>query len=273
MYSENSNAYLPLSYSSIMPLRICIIDKIVNNTSIHKTFYFEDRECRKANPGQFVMVWVPGVDEMPMSLSCIRERQAVTVEVKGEGTKSMHEMEEGDKIGISGPYGKGFFIRGNKPLFIAGGTGIAPLFPLVEAANSGGTVIMGARTASLLLFEKELKNMDVDLYISTDDGSKGRRGFATDILEEMVGEGFDMVYTCGPEIMMKKVLDLCMKNSVPMQASLERYMKCGIGICGSCAIDGYHVCRDGPVFEGNILSKMDDFGKWKRDEAGKQVSI
>jgi len=227
-----------------MPMRIHAIEKVVENTPIHKTFYFSDEDCRNAEPGQFVMVWIPGVDEVPMSLSFIGKQQAVTVEAKGEGTKKMHEMKEGDKIGVRGPYGKGFSISKGKKLFIAGGTGI---------------VILGARSSSLLLFEEELKSMGVELHISTDDGSKGHKGFVTDLLEEIAGNAnkkFDMV-----------------KSNIPMEASLERYMKCGIGICGSCAIDGYLVCRDGPVFGSNILSKMDDFGKWKRDETGKKVEI
>ncbi|MEA2053693.1 MAG: dihydroorotate dehydrogenase electron transfer subunit [Candidatus Thermoplasmatota archaeon] len=256
-----------------MPLRICTIDEIVENTPIHKTFYFEDEECRKAKPGQFVMVWIPGVDEMPVSLSFIQEKQAVTVEVKGEGTKKMHETKVGDKIGIRGPYGNGFSTHGNKLLFVAGGTGIAPLLPLIKMVEGEKTVILGARTSSLLLFEKELKDMGVKLYISTDDGSKGHQGFATDIFENLIEEDFDTVYTCGPETMMKKVLGLCLKKNVPMQASLERYMKCGIGICDSCSIDGYHVCKDGPVFSGDILKKMGEFGKWKRKPSGRKESI
>ncbi len=258
-----------------MPMRVHAIEKVVENTPIHKTFYFNDRECRNAEPGQFIMVWIPGVDEMPMSLSVIGKQQAVTVEAKGEGTKKMHEMKEGDKIGIRGPYGKGFSLSGEKKLFVAGGTGIAPLMPLIEMSDGEKTVVLGARSSHLLLFEKELKSMDVELHISTDDGSRGHKGFVTDLLEEMADadKKFDMAYVCGPEMMMRKVLDFCLGHDIPMEASLERYMKCGIGICDSCAIDGYHVCRDGPVFESSILSKIEDFGRWKRDESGKKVEI
>jgi len=259
-----------------MPMRIHAIEKVVENTPIHKTFYFSDEECRNAEPGQFVMVWIPGIDEVPMSLSFIGRQQAVTVEAKGEGTKKMHEMKGGDKIGIRGPYGKGFSVHEGKLLFIAGGTGIAPLLPLIKMSKGEKTVVLGARSSYLLLFEEELNGMDVELHISTDDGSKGHKGFVTDLLESLVegtNKKFDMVYTCGPEMMMRKVLDFCLEHGIPMEASLERYMKCGIGICGSCAIDGYLVCRDGPVFGSDVLSKIDDFGKWKRDETGKKVEI
>lgn len=253
--------------------RMCPILDIVQNTSLHKTFYFEDAKCKNAKPGQFVMIWVPGVDEIPMSLSFIGERQGVTVERKGEGTKKMHEMNIGDKIGIRGPYGKSFSIYGKKILFVAGGTGIAPLLPLIKMVRGEKVVILGARTSSLLLFQKELKEMDISLYITTDDGSSGYHGFATDVFQDIIEEEFDMVYTCGPEVMIKKVFDLCIQKNIPMQASLERYMKCGVGICDSCAIDGYHVCTDGPVFDIDMLKKMKDFGKWKRAPSGRKELI
>jgi dihydroorotate dehydrogenase electron transfer subunit len=227
----------------------------------------------KATAGQFVMIWIPGIDEIPMSLSYIGKETAITVEKVGEATEALHQMKEGDKVGIRGPYGKGFEIVGSKALFVAGGTGIAPLLPLIKKYEGEKHVVLGARTKELLLFIDELEEIS-SLHISTDDGSLGFKGFASDLAGEiMEKEEFDIVYTCGPEIMMKKVLDLCLEKSVQMQASLERYMKCGVGICDSCAIDGYHVCKDGPVFDSNILAKIKDFGKWKRNEAGRKVEI
>ena len=252
-------------------MQICEIKKIIEHNSIHKTFFF-DREM-KATAGQFVMIWIPGIDEIPMSLSYIGKEIAITVEKVGEATEALHNMKEGDKVGIRGPYGKGFEIVGRKALFIAGGTGIAPLLPLIKKYEGEKHVVLGARTKELLLFSDELEEIS-SLHISTDDGSFGFKGFASDLAREiMEKEEFDIVYTCGPEIMMKKVLDLSMEKNVQMQASLERYMKCGVGICDSCAIDGYHVCKDGPVFDSSILAKIKDFGKWKRNEAGKRVEI
>ncbi|RLF46794.1 MAG: dihydroorotate dehydrogenase electron transfer subunit [Thermoplasmata archaeon] len=252
-------------------MQICEIKKIIEHNSIHKTFFF-DLEM-KATAGQFVMIWIPGIDEIPMSLSYIGKEIAITVEKVGEATEALHNMKEGDKVGIRGPYGKGFEIVGRKALFIAGGTGIAPLLPLIKKYEGEKHVVLGARTKELLLFSDELEEIS-SLHISTDDGSFGFKGFASDLAREiMEKEEFDIVYTCGPEIMMKKVLDLSMEKNVQMQASLERYMKCGVGICDSCAIDGYHVCKDGPVFDSSILAKIKDFGKWKRNEAGKRVEI
>ena len=135
-----------------MPPRICVITEIIEHTPFHKTFYFNDDRCKKAIPGQFIMLWIPGVDEIPMSLSFIRERQAVTVEKKGVGTTKMHEMVVGDKIGVRGPYGNGFASNGDNMLFVAGGTGIAPLLPLIKIVEGKKVIIFGVQTSSLLFF-------------------------------------------------------------------------------------------------------------------------
>ncbi|MBC7128493.1 MAG: dihydroorotate dehydrogenase electron transfer subunit [Thermoplasmatales archaeon] len=254
-------------------MQICEIKEIVENSPYHKTFFFSCDKLKKALPGQFIMLWLPGIDEIPMSLSYIGSRQAITVERVGEATEKLHRMKEGDKVGIRGAYGNGFRAIGKKALFVAGGTGVAPLMPLIRKYKGEKHVILGARNKELLLFLDELEEI-AEIYISTDDGSIGFKGFASDVAEKiMEEENFDVVYTCGPEIMMKKILDLCKKNKIRMQASLERYMKCGVGICDSCAIDGYHVCKDGPVFDDKILEKIKDFGKFKRNEAGKRIKI
>jgi len=249
------------------------IEKVIIHDSHHKTLFFSCEKCRLAEPGQFAMIWIPSIDEIPMSLSHIGEMQAITVKKVGEATHALYEMEEGDRIGIRGPYGKGFTEKGGKALFVAGGIGIAPLLPLIKKYKGEKHVILAARTKSMLLFENELAKI-ARLHIATDDGSHGFKGFATDLMKKLIDEQeFDIVYTCGPEIMMKKVFDICKKNGMDMQASLERYMKCGIGICDSCSINGYRVCKDGPVFDFATISKMPDFGKWKRNEAGKKITI
>ncbi len=249
------------------------IEKIIWHDEFHKTLFFSCEKCKDAKPGQFVMIWIPSIDEIPMSLSHIEEKQAITVKKVGEATEALYKMKEGDKIGVRGPYGKGFVEKGKKALFVAGGIGIAALLPLIKKYDGEKHVILAARTKSMLLFEDEIKEI-AKLHVATDDGSYGFRGFATDLMMELLKqEDFDIVYTCGPEIMMKKVFDMCKENGIDMQASLERYMKCGIGICDSCTINGYRVCKDGPVFDFATLSKMPDFGKWKRNEAGKKIPI
>jgi len=110
------------------------------------------------------------------------------------------------------------------------------------------------------------------VHVSTDDGSEGFHGFVSDLAAKLLHEErFDMVLTCGPEVMMKKVVDAANARRVPVQASLERYMKCGIGICDACAFDDKLVCYDGPVFGGEELAKSQDFGRWRRDISGRRV--
>ena len=253
-----------------MPPRIHPLQRIVDNTARHKTFYFSDEQCAQATPGQFVMVWVPGVDEVPMSLSVMGGQQAVTVEAKGLGTEALHAMQEGHNIGIRGPYGHGFSMAEGQAVVVAGGTGMAPLLPLLRYLEQP-VVLLGARTASLLLFKEEAAALGAEVRVATDDGSAGHHGPVTELLNQ-VGEAA-MVYTCGPEVMMKRVVDWCSHREIALQASLERYIKCGLGICDACAINGVHVCREGPVFSGEVLAGMEDFGRWKRSPSGRKVPV
>jgi dihydroorotate dehydrogenase electron transfer subunit len=230
-----------------------------------------------AVPGQFVMVWVPGVDEFPMSVSYPGARFGITYQVLGDGTKALAMRKRGDVIGIRGPYGKGFELSGGKILIVTGGLGIAPVAPLIEMAKKkrvGVDLVLGARTKSELLFEQRSRAAGAKIYVTTDDGSKGFKGFASDLARELVEKTrYQGLYTCGPEKMIVKVVELAVKKSIPIQASLERIMKCGIGICDSCALDGMHVCKDGPVFSLQHLRKFEELGKTKLDLAGRKVPV
>jgi len=238
-----------------------------------KTFMFEYPE--KIVPGQFFMIWIPGVDEIPMSVSYIKKDiKGITFKKVGEATNALFNLKEGDKIGVRGPYGNGFKISGKKILFIGGGTGVAMIAPAFEEAvhkNISSSAIIGVKSKSELFFEDRFKNCGAETYISTDDGSKGYKGFASDLAKELLNkEKFTSVLTCGPEIMMKKLSDIC--KNILFQASLERYMKCGIGLCGQCCIgEGLRVCVEGPVFDGKTLKNVEDFGVYKRDAAGRKV--
>lgn len=231
-----------------------------------------------AAPGQFVMVWVRGLDEIPMALS---HPGSITVQRVGEATEALSRLGVGDSIGIRGPFGNGFEVKGevrgdgdrdgggngngkgNKIMVIAGGVGGAPLLPLAQQAQSLGldvTILIGARTADELLFEEYFSKCGV-VSIATDDGSKGHHGFITGAMDMFNLAGFDQFYICGPELMMKSVLDILQAAGLEAMAqlSLHRYFKCGIGVCGACTIDpsGLRVCRDGPVFSGDLLIKSE----------------
>lgn len=232
---------------------------------------------KKTLPGQFFMIWIPGVDEIPMSASYIdNEIKAITFKNVGDATNTLIKMKKNDKIGVRGPYGNSFKITGKNILFVAGGTGIATITPAVEDIVNNkdtNTVILGVKTKNELFFEQRIKNSGVKYFVCTDDGSKGYHGFTTDLAYELMDKNqYDLVITCGPEIMMKKLLYIC--KNINFQASLERYMKCGFGICGQCCIgDGIRVCLEGPVFDGKTLKNIKDFGRFKRDSSGKKIKI
>ena len=228
-------------------------------------------------PGQFFMIWIPGVDEIPMSVSYItKDVKGITFRRIGEATQALYRLQPGDNIGIRGPYGNGFYLQGKHLLFVGGGTGIAMLAPAVEEARKrklSSTVILGVKTKKELFFEERLRKCGATVLVSTDDGSKGYKGFASELAQNTLEkESIDAMYTCGPEIMMKTLLSYCKK--IPFQASLERYMKCSIGICGQCCIGkGIRVCVDGPIFDGKTLQKCEDFGVCRRDAAGRKIPI
>jgi len=250
-----------------------ILEIVAENPRV-KTIYLD---CgMKAAPGQFVMAWVPRMDEKPFSLSYSDGNKiGLSIAAVGQFSKKLHEMKAGDSLGIRGPLGKGFkLVKGNVAV-VGGGCGTAPLGFLVEELAKKGakvTAIIGAKNKEELFFVEKAKKAGAEVVICTDDGSEGRKGFTTDALAELIGkEKFDCVYTCGPEIMMRKIVELCAEKNVECQASLERYMKCGFGLCGQCAIDGLLVCKDGPVFAGTKLKRLKEFGHLRRDASGTEI--
>jgi dihydroorotate dehydrogenase electron transfer subunit len=233
------------------------------------------RANMQAVPGQFVMVWAPGVDEVPMSLSHIGAGEiGVTVKDVGEATNAICSMQKGERVRIRGPFGRGFTLKGRNPLMVAGGVGSAPLLPLARALAEKGmraTVIIGAKSKGELVLLDEFKDTGLEVMMASDDGSIGHHGTASDLLAQTLdGIGnYDAVYACGPEQMLVLVVKIANKWSLWGQAALERLMKCGIGLCGSCAINHKLVCRDGPVFDFSELRALPDFGNVKRDAAGR----
>ena len=210
----------------------------------------------EASPGQFVMVWLPGIDEVPMGFSRLRPSASITVQRLGDATAALSDLEVGDRVGVRGPLGRGFStVERRRCLLVGGGNGLAPLLPLADALVARGCqvdVAVGAKERAELLFVDDLEAVTGGrTHLATDDGSAGYHGFVSNLAEELMEElEPEMVYTCGPELMMAKVAASCWDSRIPLQASLERYMKCGIGICDACAAGPFLVCRDGPVFDG-----------------------
>lgn len=221
-----------------------------------------------AAPGQFVMAWLPGVDEKPFSLAHA-DPVILTVAAVGPFSRALHELAVGDRIWLRGPLGKGYVLPGVAPeaagtppgsaarraLLLGGGYGVAPLRFLAErllAAGYAVSMIIGARSAADLLLVDAFEAMDVPLWLATEDGSAGLRGLATDAIELALAAApaeTAMVYACGPTGMLRAIAGICQTRNLPAQLSWEAHMRCGIGLCGSCEVgDGWLTCLDGPVF-------------------------
>jgi dihydroorotate dehydrogenase electron transfer subunit len=260
-------------------LRVVRVLRVMEEADGISTLYFRDELCREAEAGQFVMVWIPGVEEVPMSLSTIGEEASITVKAVGDTSRRLTSMKGGELIGLRGPFGRGFEIRGERPMLVAGGTGMAPFKPLIGEMTERGlepTLVLGARTKSRLLFLQRLRGLPgLRLHVATDDGSMGFRGLASEYAERLMDErNFDSIYACGPERMMAAVYRAAEKRGLPIQVSLERYMKCAVGLCGSCGIGPYRVCRDGPVFDGEMLRRVsEEFGHRRLDPSGRPIPL
>jgi len=250
-----------------MPVPVTITEIKTESPSV-KTFFFDKEFVFAA--GQFAMVWVPKTDEIPMALS---SKNSITVQKVGDATEAMFNLAPGAPLGIRGPFGNGF-TTGEKMLAIAGGVGAAPLLPLARS-DCVMTMLLGARTENELLFVDQLDE-STDVLIATNDGTLGVQGFVTDLFDEVNLATYDRIAVCGPEPMMRAVLSRLDAKGCLAKAefSLHRYMKCGIGVCGSCCIDpdGLRVCRDGPVFNGEQLKKT-EFGHYMRDACGRKKNI
>lgn len=262
-------------------IRTVVIERIIEETPTVKTFIFKDNISSKARPGQFLMVWIPRAEELPMSVMVSEKGYAaVTIRKLGFGSTALYNKGIGEILGIRGPYGNQFKIDTDtkKVLLVGGGTGLVPLLRLTTMLNElkiDTTVIIGARSKEEVFFEKQandfLDKTKHKVIISTEDGSYGVKGYATDVMSHIVNrEKFDTVYTCGPELMIKKIFDIGLRNSLSIQVSLERYMKCGVGMCASCCIGDQLVCRDGTVFNEMQLSDMIEFGLMYRDKSGRK---
>ncbi len=258
------------------------LDRIIDETPSIRSFWFSDTTLHHANPGQFDMVWVPGIDEVPMSVLAIHAKSEAGVVIKKGGPVStaLWEKKVGDPFWVRGPYGHPFSVgHHHKLLVVGGGTGLVPLLSLlVHFRGRDVTLITGARTSSELLFKDWLiadsKEHQFKLIFATDDGTYGEKNQVPKVAEEILGkQRFDAIYTCGPEPMMKKIYDLATKMHCHIQVSLERVFKCGVGICAACVIGPYLVCHDGPVFSEIELSGMPEFGHTRRDLSGKRVPL
>ncbi len=209
-------------------------------------------------PGQFFMLWIPGIEEVPMAPSVKDGDLRITYKVVGETTEYMSRMDSGEDVYLRGPLGRGFEIdKEGRYLLIAGGVGAAPIIYAAYLLSMNGyrfTYVEGVKTSKYKLFIDEASRYGGEAILYTEDGSEGFRGYPTEYLMEY-GSRYDYVLACGPEEMNRRVVEICNELRIRCQVSMERIVKCGLGVCGSCVIEstGLLVCIDGPVFNVDEL--------------------
>lgn len=230
-------------------------------------------------PGQFNMLYAFGVGEVPISISgdpAGTDRLIHTIRAVGAVTRAMWELKPDDAIGVRGPFGTPWPVEaayGDDLLIVAGGVGLAPLRPaiyqaLAQRERFGKVMILyGARTPEDILFRKELEKwrgrFDVEVAVTV-DRSTGKWGGSVGVVTNLIGRGgFDPVHTtalvCGPEVMMRYAVLALEKRGVAAAkvfVSMERNMKCGIGLCGHCQWGPHFVCKDGPVFRYDKVADL-----------------
>ncbi|HMF33908.1 MAG TPA: dihydroorotate dehydrogenase electron transfer subunit, partial [Candidatus Lokiarchaeia archaeon] len=251
------------------------IEKVEEHAPDIRTYTFRaERIARAYRPGQFVVMWVQDVDFFPMGISRVDgDRIEITVQQVGPGTAALFALKEGDELGLRGPFGSGWRTDdGRNILVVGGGIGIAAVTTVVEQLKATGKnvwVAIGARNSASLIFQDRLTTLAPDCCCTTDDGSIGQKCFVTDPIADIVAENnIDLVLTCGPEVMMKTVFDIAESRGIEVQASLERFMKCAAGLCGTCCVgtdNNVTVCKDGPVFGSSQLRQFPQFGTYVKE--------
>lgn len=252
---------------------------IVKKEKLADKIYLMDvkapRVAKSCMPGQFIIVKIDEEGERIPLTVCDYDRKAGTVtivfQVVGASTERMTALEEGDIFrDFVGPLGCASEfceedveeLKKKNILFVAGGVGAAPVYPQVKWMHENGInvdVIIGSKTKDMLILEKEMEAVAENLYVTTDDGTYGRSGMVTNVIEDLVGEGkkYDVCVAIGPMIMMKFVCLLTKKLEIPTIVSMNPIMVDGTGMCGACRLtvgdEVKFACVDGPEFDGHLV--------------------
>lgn len=246
-----------------------VIERIRGLTKSIKEYELVLESRVEPEPGQFAMLWIPRVGEIPLSFADAEgEVVKFIVANVGKVTGYMHErLRSGDKVFIRGPLGRGFTpIKNGRALLVAGGYGLAPLHLLAKKLRTMGCDVkslLGFKSDDEVFYQEEFEKLG-RVEISVEHGSSGYRGTVLDLFNIVIqGERFSMIYVCGKEEMNLAVIRECLRAGLPVEASFERRIRCGAGICGSCSIEplGLRVCRDGPVLDGRMIAPMLEVGE------------
>jgi len=250
------------------------LEKLANQTLLMDVT--APRVAKHCEPGQFVMVILDEFGErIPLTICDYdRAKGLVTIVFQsvGASTEAMLKLEIGDAFkDFAGPLGCAAefvneeitALKAKKFLFVAGGVGAAPVYPQVKWLHQHGIkvdVIIGAKSANMLILEQELRAVAANLYIATDDGSLGQHGLVTDVIQKLVtdmGQKYDECVAIGPMIMMKFVSQLTQKLQIPTTVSMNSLMVDGTGMCGACRLSVdkkiKFACVDGPEFDGHLV--------------------
>ncbi|MEA3288495.1 MAG: dihydroorotate dehydrogenase electron transfer subunit [Candidatus Marinimicrobia bacterium] len=244
-----------------------------------RTFTFET--SLQALPGQFIMLTVFSQGEKPFSILDVTESSfSMTIKNIGPFTERLFQMDVGDIISIRGPYGQPFSQETGRILMVGGGYATPPLRFQAKVLREAGVRYLvnvnGARSETDLLYVPDFMDYCDRSLIATDDGSQGYRGTSVAVMQDVLGEeSFDRIYISGPEKMMKAATTVARQFGVPFEVNLERYMKCGVGVCGSCVMDphGFILCMEGPVVDHKTLDKLEEFGVSHRDKTGRITAL
>ena len=248
--------------------------KILENREIGKDNYLlrvkMNDECVVPKAGQFYLLKCRDgarILKRAISLHYIDEQKGIlefVYKIIGKGTKEISEYKKNEYINIQGPLGKGFDtgIKDKTAVIVGGGIGLAPLKQLIRSIKDYNRIIFiaGGRDIEALKILENFDNENIDVKICSDDGSIGEKAFVTEVLENYLEKGAaDIIYTCGPHIMMEKITEIAEKNNIKCEVSMEERMACGVKACVGCSIkttEGMKkVCHDGPVFDSKIIMK------------------
>ncbi len=252
--------------------KLDISAKILSNTEVGPGVFemkmTGNALARQAKPGQFVHMRIPAnmlLLRRPFGIANVAEDDTLTIyyRVMGKGTSAMTALPNGTTVNVLGPLGQGFSLHAKRPLLVGGGMGLAPLLLLAKQFHGEADVLMGGRNAAELFWEDYFRPHARNLFLTSDDGSRGEKGFVTNLMPHLLSqEAYDCIYTCGPEIMMRGIAKIAAGHKIPCQASLEKRMACGLGACLSCVCDTTKkerkkICKDGPVFWAQDVFALD----------------
>jgi dihydroorotate dehydrogenase electron transfer subunit len=251
---------------TLTPTHIAMhITTVQQNNARTRTLVLD--QSMACQPGQFIMLWLPGVGEKPFSIAGDDPLTLTIVDV-GPFSHAIHALQPGERVWVRGPLGQGYSPLGKKMLLVGGGYGAAPLAFLAKtalASQRSVDICLGARSAGDIILQDTFQSLGAQVSVATDDGSLGRKGLVTGAAEAAIlADRPDGIYACGPVKMLEAVEALGARYHIPCQLSWEAHMRCGIGLCGSCELvlsgassseisvsphhrPGWLICLDGPV--------------------------